>query len=301
MKYQREIKVGILAVVTIFLLVFGFNYLKGVNIFSQINSYYGAYDNINGLEEQAPVYIRGCKVGHVEKIQYDFTKSTAFLVTFSIDRSITLPKGTTLALIADGILGGSALEVRVPTGVSNDCFQYGDTIPTIVVPGVLENLQTGVISDVSNTLHRVDSMIAQIEQQLEGDHIKHTLANVEELSSDLEITCQSLRGLATNDIPPIVTGVKTAIVDVNHVTDNLAKVDFDGTVQRVDSVVTQLYLFSEKLNDPNGTVGKLLNDNTLYFDINKAVASADSLLVDLKANPKRYVHFSLFGAKKDKK
>ena len=114
MKYAREIKVGVLATVCLFLLFFGFNFLKGVNIFSPTNAYHGVFCNLHGLEEQAAVYIRGHKVGQVDKLHYDFAKDSAFTVDISIRKDIALPEGTSMALVSDGLLGGMAIELQLP-------------------------------------------------------------------------------------------------------------------------------------------------------------------------------------------
>ena len=120
MKHTREIKVGILAAVCVFLLFFGLNFLKGVNIFSPTNAYHGIYYNLHGLEEQAAVYIRGHKVGQVDKIHYDFTRDSAFTIDISIRRDIALPQGTQMALVSDDLLGGMAIELQLPSNSPKD-------------------------------------------------------------------------------------------------------------------------------------------------------------------------------------
>ena len=119
MKYAREIKVGVLAAVCLFLLFFGLNFLKGVNIFSPTNSYHGVFYNLHGLEEQAAVYIRGHRVGQVDVIHYDFTADSAFTVDLSIRKDIALPQGTAMALVSDGLLGGMAVELQFPENTNN--------------------------------------------------------------------------------------------------------------------------------------------------------------------------------------
>ena len=127
MKYSREVKVGVLAIVCAGILYFGFNFLKGVNIFSPTDGYYGYFERSNGLTEQAPVYILGHKVGLVESITYDFTRTPAFVVGVTIDKGIELPNGTEMALIADGLLGGAAIEFILPKTQTATCYQRGDT------------------------------------------------------------------------------------------------------------------------------------------------------------------------------
>lgn len=301
MKYAREIKVGVLAVVCIFLLFFGFNFLKGVNIFSSMYSFHGVYDNIHGLEEQAPVLIRGYKVGQVDKIHYDFTKDSAFIVDVSINRDIDLPRGTQMALVADGLLGGMAIELQLPVAQSDDLCKSGETLPTTYIPGLVENLQVNLLASLENTIDGVDSLVNQLNGQLANDHLANTLANVDNISSDLTTVSRDLKGLMRNQVPQIVSNADTAVHSIKLIAADINRADISGTVARVDSAVAQVNTTLADINSDNGTLGLLLHDKSLYMNIDATVVSADSLLTDLKANPKRYVHFSLFGQKDKKK
>lgn len=301
MKYAREIKVGVLAVVCIFLLFFGFNFLKGVNIFSSMYSFHGVYDNIHGLEEQAPVLIRGYKVGQVDKIHYDFTKDSAFIVDVSINRDIDLPRGTQMALVADGLLGGMAIELQLPVAQSDDLCKSGETLPTTYIPGLVENLQVNLLASLENTIDGVDSLVNQLNGQLANDHLANTLANVDNISSDLTTVSHDLKGLMRNQVPQIVSNADTAVHSIKLIAADINRADISGTVARVDSAVAQVNTTLADINSDNGTLGLLLHDKSLYMNIDATVVSADSLLTDLKANPKRYVHFSLFGQKDKKK
>ena len=161
MKYAREIKVGLLATTCLFLLFFGFNFLKGVNIFSPTNSYHGVYYNLHGLEEQAAVSIRGHKVGQVDAIRYDFTKDSAFTVDISIHTDIDLPQGTRMALVADGLLGGMAIELILPESNENavqpsDFIAHGAYIPTMYVPGLMESVQGELIAKIASAVQNID-------------------------------------------------------------------------------------------------------------------------------------------------
>ncbi len=299
MRHSRELKVGILAVIAIFLLYFGFNFLKGVNIFSSTATYHGSYAAINGLTEQSPVYVKGYKVGQVDRIDYDFRKDESFIVTFSINKDIALPHGTEIALISDGLLGGTALQLNIPTDDADGLYAKGDTLPTVVVPGLIDNLQTGLLADLSAAVQKLDTLLYTANAQLEGDHLKTTLQNVDRISADLKTTSADIKRIVANDVPVVMTDVKSAVSDIKNVTENVRDVDIAATINKVDAVADQLKQFSESVNSKDGTVGMLLNDKQLYSNINEAVQSVDSLLVDIKAHPKRYVHFSVFG-KKDK-
>ena len=306
LKYAREIKVGILAVVCIFLLFFGFNYLKGVNIFSSIHSFHGVYTNIHGLELQAPVYIRGYKVGQVDNIDYDFTRDSSFTVDISIKRNINLPEGTRMALVSDGIMGGMAIELLLPTTevASKEDIAYlptGATIPTTVVPGLLDGLQESVIQPLSNTLASLDTILGQLETQLDNNHIESILANADLAVADLQTSSQQLKQMMSHQVPSVVTKLDTTMSDLQQVVTDVKAANIKATVARVDTALDNVNYLIADFRSPNGTVGMLLNDKGLYNHIDSAVVSVDSLLVDLKANPKRYVHFSLFGAREKKK
>ncbi|MDY2943687.1 MAG: MlaD family protein [Paludibacteraceae bacterium] len=306
LKYAREIKVGILAVVCIFLLFFGFNYLKGVNIFSSIHSFHGVYTNIHGLELQAPVYIRGYKVGQVDNIDYDFTRDSSFTVDISIKRNINLPEGTRMALVSDGIMGGMAIELLLPATevASKEDIAYlptGTTIPTTVVPGLLDGLQESVIQPLSNTLASLDTILGQLETQLDNNHIESILANADLAVADLQTSSQQLKQVMSHQVPSVVTKLDTTMSDLQQVVTDVKAANIKATVARVDTALDNVNYLIADFRSPNGTVGMLLNDKGLYNHIDSAVVSVDSLLVDLKANPKRYVHFSLFGAREKKK
>ena len=306
LKYAREIKVGILAVVCIFLLFFGFNYLKGVNIFSSIHSFHGVYTNIHGLELQAPVYIRGYKVGQVDNIDYDFTRDSSFTVDISIKRNINLPKGTRMALVSDGIMGGMAIELILPTmgEAPQEELAYiptGTTIPTTIVPGLLDGLQESVIQPLSNTLASLDTLVGQLQAQLDNNHIESILANADLAVADLQTSSKQLKNVMNNQVPSVITKLDTTMSDLQQVVADVKDANLKATVARVDTALDNVNYLIADFRSPNGTVGMLLNDKGLYNHIDSAVVSVDSLLVDLKANPKRYVHFSLFGAREKKK
>ena len=304
MKHAREIKVGILAAVCLFLLFFGFNFLKGVNIFSPTNSFHGVYAHLHGLEEQAAVYIRGHKVGQVDAIHYDYTRDSAFTIDISINRDIVLPQGTQMALISDGLLGGMAIELQLPShsplgteGASlseaaQSNIQKGSFLPTTYVPGLMESLQgellahlDSAIQDVDQTIQGVDSLVAGLRGQVEGNHIKNTLANVDRVSGDLSSVSHDLKGMMNNQVPRIVNNADTAIANLNTVIADIKDANLKGTVAKVDDAVDNINTVVSQVKSP------------ILQHIDATIVSADSLLTDIKAHPKRYVHFSVFGRK----
>lgn len=301
MKYSREIKVGVLATVCLFLLFFGFNFLKGVNIFSPTNSYHGTYFNLHGLEEQAAVYIRGHKVGQVDRIHYDFTRDSAFTIDISINKDIALPQGTQMALVSDGLLGGMAVELQFPdpSSVTHNPspIAHGGYLPTTYVPGLFDSLQGELLAHVDEAVQGVDSLITDLRGQVAGDHLKTALTNVDRVSGDLTSVSSNLKHLMNNQVPTIVNNADNAVTNLNTIVSDLKQADLAATVARVDKAVDNVNGLLTDVRSQDGTLGQLIYNKSLYNHLDATVVSADSLLVDLKAHPKRYVHFSVFGKK----
>ena len=303
MKYAREIKVGLLATVCLFLLFFGFNFLKGVNIFSPTNSYHGTFAHLHGLEEQAAVSIRGHQVGHVDKIHYDYTRDSAFIVDISINKDISLPQGTQMAIVSDGLLGGVVIDLLLPqkSSMTNDQspIEHGSFLPTPFVPSLMESMQGQLIAKISSAVENIDSLVAVVNTQLEGNHVQSALTNIDRVSGNLTVVSNDLKKLMNNQVPRIVNNADTAVANLNTVIADIKAADLQATVARVDNAVDNVNGLVVDVRSENGTLGQLIYNKSLYNHIDATVVSADSLIVDLKAHPKRYVHFSLFG-KKDK-
>jgi len=301
MKHVREIKVAILVIVCGFLVYFGLNFLKGVNIFSQVNQYVGIFENVSGLKEQAPVYVRGYKVGQVDKINYDFTKEQAFMVIISVHKDIVLFGSSQMRLVDDGLLGGKAIEVVVPVGdwTGKNIYQHGDTLPAVVIPGLLASLQDGLWKKLDDAMTNVDSLVVKVNDQISNHTLKRTLDNVEQATSDLSASVRVINKVANEQLPNIMNNADTVIEDAKWVIRDVKAANISGTIARVDNTIDTL---QSVLVRKDGTLGLLLNDPDLYHHIDSTVVSLDRLVVDLKSNPKRYVHFSLFGRKdKEKK
>lgn len=290
MKYSREFKVGVLAIVCLGILYFGFNFLKGINIFSPTKVYVGTFDRINGLTAQAPVYIKGYQVGLVESIQYDFKQIPAFTVNVSIDKTIELPRGTQMALVADGLLGGGAIELQLPL-MPNRAMPYhkGDTLPTHIEPGLIDNLQTGLLANLDSLLNEANTLLASLNEQLNEGSIYATLQHIEQITRDLTVSSKDIRALTHNQLPAIMDKADATIEGLNDIINDVKAADIQGTVGKVDSTISTL---NAALQSQEGTVGMLLNDKTLYDNLNialedldKAVLNVDSIMMSIKARP----------------
>ena len=305
MKFSRELKIGIVLIVAIFLLYFGMNFLKGLNIFSPMRTYVGQFERLNEIETSSPVYIRGYKVGQVSNIEYDFSKDKAFCVSVVINKDIPLPEGTQMTLIADGLLGGGAVELRIPAKTNDKFYASNDTLPTAIEAGLLDNLQNGLIADLSKTINDVDSIVVNLKGQLEGNQVKDILSNVDNITKDLNSSSTKLKQIINTDVPPIVNDAKQTLADtrqtmarLNTFSEKIDSVDLNGIVNKVDTAVGNLQKISDAANSKDGTLGLLLYDKGLYNKVSRTVESADTLITDIKANPKRYINISVFGGKK---
>ena len=220
------------------------------------------------------------------------------------EMNISLPVGTRMALIADGLLGGMAIELQLPnsqepTADSQEPIAKGSFLPTTYVPGLIESVQTDLLAHVDEAVQEVDSLVAQVRAQIEGNHLQATLQNVDRISSDLTYVSADIKQLMQTKVPAIVNNADTAVANLNAVAADLKQADLKATVARVDTAVDGINSVIADVRDQKGTLGQLLYNKSLYDHIDATVVTADSLLTDLKAHPKRYVHFSLFG-KKDK-
>lgn len=290
MKYSRELKVGVLAIVCLGILYFGFNFLKGINIFSPTKVYVGTFDRVNGLTAQAPVYIKGYKVGLVESIQYDFKQSPAFTVAVSIDKAIELPRGTEMALVADGLLGGGAIELQLPALMNRAMpYQNGDTLPTLIVPGLIDNLQTGLLAQLDSILTEANNLLASLNNEMEQGSLHATLQNVERITNDLTVSSKDIRKLTHNQLPAIMDKVDTTIVGLQDIVADVQAADIQSTISTLDSTI---HVLNAALQSENGTLGLLLNDtelhdnlNTTLKNLNTAVMNVDTIIMSIKVRP----------------
>ena len=169
MKISREVRVGLLAALCLFLLYFGFKFLKGTNIFNHIHSYSGRFVDLQGLTEQAPVYVRGFKVGQVEEITYDFSRDTAFNIVVSLNKDIRVVEGSELRLVPDGLLGGMAVEVIIPAGQELAEIPAHSQLPTSVKPSMIDGLAGPIIASLDSTLSSIRALVDNVNGQIEKD------------------------------------------------------------------------------------------------------------------------------------
>lgn len=293
--FTREVKVALLVTTALIILYFGLNYLKGINLFNPINKYYAKYESVEGLVASSPVYVRGYKVGQVNSITYDFSNEIPFVIEFTTEKSLKLPKGTIAEMFDDGLMGGKA--IRLVMSKNDEYISDGDTLSALKVAGLMDFLSGHFLPTLYKTVADVDSTIVNIQQLIASAEIKNSLKSIESVTSDLSITSERLKNLMDGKIPAVVANIDTISVDLKKVSSDLKDFEYAELLLKVDSTMANLRSLSNSLNDKDGSLGLLLRDQSLYNSLDSTVNSANLLLRDLKENPKRYVHFSLFGRK----
>lgn len=285
-----------MAIVAIALLFFGINYLKGVNLFAPTNYYIAVYKNVDGLVPANAVTIQGYKIGQVHKIEYNFSHDSAFEVYISINKDIKLPKGTYAELKDAGLMGGKTIELVMPKS-SQGYYTSGDFIPTEVQEGLMATLNNKVMPRIEAMLPKVDSLLDALHAVAANPSIGKSLASIETTTNNLAQTSGQLKLLMNHDVPNILTKVNVMADNFDAVSNNLRNIDFAATIASVNKTLANMQSITEKVNSPTGTLGMLLNDTTLYVSLSHLTQSTNALMVDFKAHPKRYVHFSLIDFK----
>jgi phospholipid/cholesterol/gamma-HCH transport system substrate-binding protein len=315
-KITNETKVGILAAFSIALLIIGYNFLKGNAIFSSETILYARYTHVDGLGVSKPVLINGYQIGRVDALQLE--PNGSILATLKIKGKYDIPKNSVARLESTDLLGSKAIVMALGSGAF---AEDGDTLNANVEKNLMEavqpvqkkaeliigkmdsiltsvnsilnpNFQKNVdksFNSIASTLSSLEATSKKVDNLVgaEGSRISVILANVEAISNNLKNNNQKINGILNN---------------INSITDQVAAANFKQTIDNANKVVADLQSMVSKMNTGNGSLSLLLNDSKMYDNLNSASKNLDNLIIDLKENPKRYVHFSVFGGggKKDK-
>lgn len=295
---RKEAVIGLLVIIALAILCFGINYLKGVNIFKPANYFYANYHEVSGLSVSAPVMLNGYKVGVVRNISYNYDNPGNVLVEFNVDKALKISHGST-AVVSTDILGTASLVLKL--GNQTDGFyNVGDTIPGEVDGGLMATLSEGVLPSVGKIMSNVDTLLVNLNKVAANPSLGAALNRFDNISAQLEASLQSFNKTLAQ-LPPVAADVKSITENVDTITGNLAHVSgtlrempVDSLVRDLQATLANLHALSDELNNPDSTLGKLMQDPSLYNSLNGAIGSLDSLLVDVKRNPKRYISIKLF-------
>ena len=297
MKLTNEIKIALVAIVGILVLFFGLNFLKGMSLFSTDATYYVAFKDISGLSSSNPIYADGYKVGVVKSIQYNYAKKGDVLVQIDINPDLRIPKGSSAEIESD-LMGNVKMNLLLANN-PRERVNSGDTIIGSKNSGMLGNVAK-LLPTVQQMLPKLDSILSSVNTLLADPALAHSLHNIEGITANLNTTSQQLNTLVAGvnrQVPGLLRRADGVMVNANTFTGNLAQVDIAGTMAQVNQTIVQLNAFSQQLNSKEGSLGLLMHDPALYNNLNKTMVSVDSLLINVRQHPKRYVHFSLFGRK----
>lgn len=291
---SRETKIGIVVVVAIAMLYFGLNYLKGINIFQSTTYFYAQYDRVDGIAATTPVMINGYQVGHVSDIIFDYTKEAPITLKITVDKKLVVPQGTIAEVYDTGLMGDKAIQLCL--GKGNNLAQTGDTLPTRIQGGLMAAVTEALVEPIKAMMPQLDSTLQTLNHSLDSERIEAIIADAQATMANVK----SLTASLNQSVPATMNKVNHIATNFGEVSDELKAVQWDSTLQNIEKVVANLESVSNQLKSNENTLGALLNDKDLYQNLDSTVQSANALLMDLKANPKRYVHFSVFG-NKDKK
>lgn len=299
MKLTKEIKIALVAIVGILVMYFGINFLKGMNLFSTNNAYYMTFDDIQGLGASTPIYADGYKVGTVDGMEYDYKENGPIKVKVDINKDLRIPQGSKAEIVKD-LMGNLQVNLLLANN-PRERVEPGGVIPGAVNGGMMDKA-ANLIPVVEKMLPKLDSILTSVNALLADPALAASLHNVETITSNLTVSTRELNTLMAGlnkQVPGMVRKANGVLDNTNRLTANLASLDVQGTLNKVNQTLESAHQFTEKLNSNQGSLGLLMNDTKLYDNLTSTMSHADSLVIDLKAHPKRYVHFSVF-RRKDK-
>jgi phospholipid/cholesterol/gamma-HCH transport system substrate-binding protein len=297
--FTNEVKIALVAIVAIVVLFFGLQYLKGLTMFSTDDHYFARFNDVSGLSPSSPVYANGYRVGVVKSLNYDYNPQGKIVAELDLNKNMRVPRGSHAELASD-LLGNIKINLVLSEDPIN-MIGHGDTIPGEMEMGMMTKVSK-MLPAIEHMMPKLDSIITSLNTLLADPALRNTLHNVEGMTGNLNATSAELKSLSASlnrEVPDMMNKANGVLDNTQQLTGNLAAIDVEGMAAKVNQTLANVEQMTQKLNSNEGTLGLLMRDATLYNNLSSTAASADSLLIDFKAHPKRYVHFSVFG-KKDK-
>ncbi len=304
---KKEMKIALTAVAALILLFVGLNFLKGINVFTSTNTYYVKLKDAAGLAVSNPVYANGYPVGIVRTIDYDYERGEHVIVGIELDKEMKVPENTRAELEVELMGGVKMLLVLGPNPTRH--IAQGDTIQGGMHEGAMDKV-SAMVPEIEQMLPKLDSIMTNLNRLTGDPALAAVLHNAKDITANLKETSDELNVLMHGDIPQMLSNLNHASANADKLASNLAALDVQSTLNSVNNTLASANKLADDLNDlssslntkinsKDNTLGLFLNDRGAYDNLNATLSHADSLMIDLKAHPKRYVHFSVFG-KKDK-
>jgi phospholipid/cholesterol/gamma-HCH transport system substrate-binding protein len=294
--FKKEAIIGLCVVIALAILYTGIDYLKGGNIFKSSNSYHVTYVNAAGLQLSAPVTLDGYKVGLVRDIKYDYNNPGHINVELDLDNALKLPIGSQ-AVIEQDMLGTATVVLHLAN--ASTYYKSGDTLEGYTASGLMDNISQNLMPNISSIFPKIDSLLTALNRIVADPALTASVQRLDAITLNLEHTMRQLNA-TTAALPPVMKKVDGITTNLGTMSGNLAdfsgqlkEMPLDSTMQNINALSANLKVLSESLNDPNSSLGMLTHDSALYDNLNNCAASLDSLLIDVKRNPKRYISIKL--------
>jgi phospholipid/cholesterol/gamma-HCH transport system substrate-binding protein len=310
MKIKTEIRIGLIVLSTISLVIWGINFLKGKNVLKRTDVYYAVFHDISGLKLSGSVFILGMKVGVINNIDFNNHGYDEILVALAINKGLTIPKNSTIELYSSDIMGNKAL--RILPSREKENAKFGDTLVSSVQADLIASLQSELApfkNKAESAISSLDSLVTAFNHVMDPATQKKLQLSIGNLSESTSSLAQQLApgGKLQQTISSLATFTKTLsdnkeklnsiFANMGEITDSIAKSNLKGTILNMNKTFEQTQILLSGINKGNGSLGLLVTNDSLYNNLKSASANLSSLLEDLNKNPKRYVHFSIFGKK----
>lgn len=294
--FSKEVIIGLCVILAMAILYLGIEFLKGVNVFKATNYYYATYTSVEGLAISAPVTVNGFKVGQVREIEYEFDNPGHVRVEIALDDRLKVPQGSK-AVLATDLLGTASIQLQLAQAQAY--HKIGEMLDGVTASGLMETVSSELMPSVSQIFPKVDSLLTATNRLIADPALAASMKRLDAITANLEVTTRQLARVTaglqpiTSDVKNITGNVSAITSDVAQVSSQLRQMPVDTLMADLQTTVANLRSLSEEINNPNSTMGKLMNDPALYNNLNATISSLDSLFIDIKKNPKRYISIKL--------
>lgn len=293
-KITKEVKIGIAFIVALFLVYFGINFLKGINVFKPANSYVVMFDDVAGMLIADPITVNGMKIGQVHGMELDPNGRNKVLVYIQMEKNVRIPKGSKLNMDA-AMLGGTTLLLDRPDN-STEFLVPGDTLIGTKKSGMMD-VVTRVVPQVESLLPKLDSIMTGIDRLVNNPALASSLQNVDEITTEFSKSSKEINKLLVSlnkDLPTITGNLASTTTNFEEFSHQVKGIDLVATFAKVDSTLSNVQHLSTKLASKDSSLGLLLNDRQLYDSLNVTLGNASMLMKDVKENPSRYINVKVF-------
>ena len=308
MRFTKEIGIGILVILGTLMSVFSYNYLKGINLFEKTRTFKVIYTKVDGLSPSNPVTLNGYKIGKVQKINFNSNDTKELIVDIVIENDVKFSKTSKAELYETGLIGGKAIAI-VPDYDNNAIAQSGDYLIGSIKPGftdLVNQIMPQIQLQLETVMKKAGIVLSNINTLFDEETKKSLKSSIDQfanLTNNLSETFRNVDAFIKDNSPNLTTTIdnlNATSLKMKDMSNSMSEVDLNLILTNLDSTISNLNNITNKLNQGEGTVGKLIYDDGLFKNLDNATKNLEELIEDIKLNPKRYVHFSIFGKKSDK-